>query len=293
MESQMLQPESRVKTNQVGGMAYVFPGGTPVDYAPCRYGGSRLEFRGPFRPLQRGYMVALGGSETFGRDQKLPWPVLLEQSIGQMVVNLGLPNAGPDVYLRDPAIQDIAAGASLAIIQLPGAVNLSNRFYSVHPRRNDRVLRITPELHELYPEMDFIEFNFTNHLVSRLRDADSDRFELLHKELRAVWVARMSELLARLPARTVLVWLATAQLREAGVLGSGPTPTPALVDRAMVAAVAGGKPVLEIVVDPAGFDFGQAGSPAASMLTHRQIADAVLPLVDAAVGSETGARRRP
>lgn len=291
MESQLLQPESRVKTDQVGGMAYAFPGGTPVDYAPYRYGNSRLEFRGPFRSLEHGYMVALGGSETFGRDQRDPWPTLLEQSLGQMVVNLGLPNAGPDVYLRDPAIEEIAARASLAFIQLPGAVNLSNRFYSVHPRRNDRVLRIMPALHELYPEMDFIEFNFTNHLVSRLRDADAERFAPLHKELRAVWVARMSELLARLPARTILIWLATAQLCEAGLLGSGPTP--ALVDRAMVAAVAGGRPLVEIVVDPAQFDIGHAGRPAVPMRMHRQIADAVLPFADTAGGNKTGARRRP
>lgn len=259
-------------------MAYAFPGEAPVDYAPWKYGDSRLQFRGPFRPLVGRYSVALGGSETFGRAQKDPWPALLEGCLGRMVVNLGLPNAGPDVYLRDTAVQDVASQANSAFLQLPGAVNLSNRFYCVHPRRNDRVLRITPDLHGLYPEIDFIEFNFTNHLVSRLRSAEADRFALLHEELRRMWIARMSELLARLPRRTVLIWLAEAPLAETGIFGS--SLTPALVDRAMVAAVAEGRPVLEIVVDPLPGGTGDQGPLAAQGGMHRQIAEALVPFAE-------------
>lgn len=270
-------------------MAYAFPGEAPVDYAPCRYGDSRLLFRGPFRVPAGGYCVALGGTETFGRSVVEPWPALLEHSLGRMVINLGLPNAGPDVYLRDPSTAAIAINATTAFLQLPGALNLSNRFYSVHPRRNDRVLRIMPDLKALYPGLDFIEFNFTNHLVSRLHDVDPQCFRDLREELRRVWTARMGELLARLPAQVVLVWLGEMQIPGEGVLGS--VLTPALVDRAMVSAIRGDRPLVEIVVGPA--DLCQPGQADGQGRLHRRIARALAPHATPAVEKQTGARRRP
>jgi hypothetical protein len=52
--------------------------------------------------------------------------------------NLGLVNAGIDVFINEPMIQDFCAGAVVTVIQVLGAANMSNRFYAVHPRRNDR-----------------------------------------------------------------------------------------------------------------------------------------------------------
>ena len=270
-------------------MAYAFPGEAPVDYAPCRYGDSRLLFRGPFRAPARDYCVALGGTETFGRDVAEPWPTLLEHSLGRMVINLGLPNAGADVYLRDPSAACIAANATTAFLQLPGAINLSNRFYSVHPRRNDRVLRIMPELRTLYPGLDFIEFNFTNHLVLRLREVDPQRFATLREELRRCWIARMGELLARLPARTMLVWLAETPVPDQGILGGALTP--ALVDQAMISAISGDRPLVEIIVGPT--DPRRPGQADGQERLHRRIAHALAPHAAQIAEKQTGARRRP
>ena len=38
-----------------------------LDYFPCRYGRSRVLFRGPRRPLDVPYVAFLGGTETYGR----------------------------------------------------------------------------------------------------------------------------------------------------------------------------------------------------------------------------------
>ena len=62
------------------------------------------------------------------------------------MVNLGCLNAGPDVYLNDPEILRIASKADVTVLQVVGAANLTNRFYTVHPRRNDRFLHASPWL---------------------------------------------------------------------------------------------------------------------------------------------------
>ena len=48
-------------------MAYVYPGAGAPEDAACRYGASRLLFRGPQRDVRGPYCVVLGGTETYGR----------------------------------------------------------------------------------------------------------------------------------------------------------------------------------------------------------------------------------
>ncbi len=57
----------------------------------------------------------------------------------------------------------------MTVIQVMGAHNMSNRFYAVHPRRNDRFLRASLGCCKtIYPEVDFTEFNFTRHMLTAL-----------------------------------------------------------------------------------------------------------------------------
>ena len=72
-----------------------------IDYDLCSYGTSRLPFRGPCRDPGGGYAVALGGSETFGRYVKHPFPDLIEVDIG-ICLNLGCVNAGPTAFPMGP-----------------------------------------------------------------------------------------------------------------------------------------------------------------------------------------------
>jgi hypothetical protein len=188
-------------------MAYEYPGAGALDYSPCSYGGSTLLFRGPMAHLDRPYVAVLGGTATYGRFVQYPFPTLLADHLGHSVANLGIQNAGLDVFLDDETILDIARRAAVVVLQVPGALNHSNRFYSVHPRRNDRFLAASPALRALYPKVDFTEFAFTRHLMAALLAADADRFTLIRQELRAVWQERMSALLSRLPPNVVLIRL--------------------------------------------------------------------------------------
>jgi hypothetical protein len=215
-------------------MAFVYSGAGSLDYSPCRYGMSKLIFRGPKQALDRPYTVVLGGTETYGKFVAQPYPSVLAQKTGRLVVNLGYVNAGPDAYLNDPGTLAIAAGSEVAIVQLIGAANVSNRFYTVHPRRNDRFVMATPWLRALFPEVDFTEFHFTGHLVQTLHHVSPKRFALVAAELRAVWLDRMRQLLGRLSGKVVLLWMAD-QPPPPAAPEPEPSARPLLVDAKMIA----------------------------------------------------------
>lgn len=183
-------------------------GGSPLDYELCSYGDSRLLFRGPAQALTGRYIAFLGGTETYGKFIAEPFPRLVEAGLGLPCVNFGQLNAGIDVYLNDPAILSACERASHVVIQVMGANNLSNRYYSVHPRRNDRFLRASALMTSLFPEVDFTEFHFTRHMLGKVAAAAPDRFRLIVDEVQQAWVARMELLLARIGAQVILLWFA-------------------------------------------------------------------------------------
>ncbi|EPX82368.1 hypothetical protein Salmuc_04093 [Salipiger mucosus DSM 16094] len=162
-------------------------------------------FRGPRRSLDESYVAFLGGTETYGRFVAAPFPALAEQRLDRVCVNLGAVNAGPDLYLNDAGALDVAARAELCVVQMMSAQNMSNRFYGVHPRRNDRFLRASEGLQALYPEVDFTEFHFTRHMLGRLREVSAERFAQVTEELRQAWMARMTQLLTVLRGRALLL----------------------------------------------------------------------------------------
>lgn len=275
-------------------MAFVRAGGGPLDYFPCRYGRSRLLFRGPRRDVSQPFVAVLGGTETYGKYVPLPFPALCEAGLGRTVVNLGIPQAGPDAYLNDPATLDVAQRAVAVVVQVTAAQNVTNRFYSVHPRRNDRFVRATPLMQSLFREVDFTEFTFTRHMIGTLAGAAPAKFPLLVDEVRAAWLARMQALLARLPAPVVLLSLSGDKAGE-----------PLLVDAAMVAAL---RPhvarVVEVAASHGARSMGTAGmcfppheEAAAAGLPgpaiHREVAAALVPVLrDLVGGGEQNAKGR-
>ncbi len=189
-------------------MAFAFTGAAALDYSVCRYGSSKVQFRGPRCDLSGDYIAFLGGTETFGKFVPDPYPALVRGRLGLPTANLGCVNAGIDVFLNEPAIADVAAGAKVTVLQILGAQNLSNRFYTVHPRRNDRFVHASPGLKALYRDIDFTEFHFTRHLLGALARKSPDRFAVVADELRMAWLSRMKLLLARLSSQTLLLWVA-------------------------------------------------------------------------------------
>ncbi|MFV0513287.1 MAG: DUF6473 family protein [Jhaorihella sp.] len=264
-------------------MSYESPGaGTSVALS-CRYGASRLPVRGPRRPLDRPYWAFLGGSETFGKYVAHPFPDLVETGSGRICVNLGCVNAGLDAFANDPDTLRIAQAAGRAVIQLPGAQNLSNRFYRVHPRRNDRFLTASPMLTAIYREVDFTEFHFVRHMLGALHDRSPDRFALVRSELEQAWQARMRLLLRAIGGRAVLLWLRYGD-EGGGDLGSRPMFVTSPMVEALRPDVAD---IVEVAVRPAGesgelgdMAFGAMQAPAAAHLigpaTHRDVAGQLL-----------------
>ena len=273
-------------------MTYLRLGPRPLDYQPVRYAGSRLTFRGPCRDLGPGYVACLGGTETYGSFVARPWPALLEERVGTCCVNFGLPNAGPDVFLADDGLIRLAQGARAVVLQIPPAMNLTNSHYRVHPRRNDRFLLAEHALRDLFPEVDFTEFNFTRHMMQRLGAISPERFARLRAAVQRVWVARMTRLIEATAAPVILLWMA----RHAPGPGTGAATVaedPAFVSRAMLDAIAPhAAATVTAVISPEARARGTYGmqfqpmeeATAASLpgpLAHDEAAAAVFPLLAA------------
>jgi hypothetical protein len=205
--------------------------------------------------LSRPYIAMLGGSPTFGKYVARPFPTLVEQALGHPVANLGGLNAGPDFYLTDPATLQVASRAHAAVVQVTGAEALSNPLYTVHNRRNDRFLTATDQLRDLYPEVEFTDIHFTRHLLQVLDRTDPARFRIIVQTLKDSWLQKMRMLLGRLPAQSLILWLADVPPPEtADSLGA---PSPLFIDRAMLSAL--GRDLVEAVPTAAARAEGEAG----------------------------------
>jgi hypothetical protein len=180
-----------------------------LDYLPCRYGTSKLLFRGPRRDLSKPYVAFLGGTETYGKFIAEPFVDLIEQRLGMSCANFGCMNSGVDVFLNDPFLSAAAAKSRVTVLQIPGAQNMSNRLYTVHPRRNDRFVSASRILQSSFPDVDFADYHFTKHMLTELRAQCPDRYSILEQELGAAWIARMKTLLELITGRVVLVWISS------------------------------------------------------------------------------------
>ena len=185
-------------------------GGGPgaLEYYPCRYGNSRVQFRGPQKSIEGDYVAFLGTTETYGRFIEHPFAQLLEERLHVPCVNFGVVNAGVDLYLHDPSVLDLVIAANVKVVQVMGAQTMSNRYYAVHPRRNDRFLRASERLESLYPEVDFTEFHFVRHMLGRLHDTSQERFASVVEELQQAWTARMKNILTQIRGKVILLWFA-------------------------------------------------------------------------------------
>jgi len=276
-------------------MTFEHPGETALDYLHCRYGKSRLQFRGPRRRLEGPFAAFFGGTETYGKFVEHPFPQLVEDATGRRCVNFGCLNAGADLYINDPTLLEAAGKARVTVVQAMGAHNMSNRFYAVHPRRNDRFLRSSNLMKTVFREVDFTEFNFTRHMLATLRKISEEKYAMLVEELKAAWIARMQTLLEKIEGKVVLLWVRDPRERSCCTTGDCLGNEPLFVEAAMVEAL---RPRLEAVIEvtpsPAawaagteGMHFTEMEAPAAAEmpgpLVHEEIAAALAPVVGALV----------
>ena len=172
-----------------------------------RFGRSKQVFRGPKPDLGHPYITFIGGSEPFGKFVLEPFPKLVEKQIGRTCVNLGTPGAGPGFFLKDPVVLETCSKSETCIIQVMGAAPLSNRMYSVFPRRNMRLRGVSGVLRSLYPQVDFSKFRYVAAMNRYLKAEDSEAYKVVLAEQRSAWMARMFELLQDIETTKILLWI--------------------------------------------------------------------------------------
>lgn len=192
---------------------------TQHDPTEWRYGDSRIAFRGPAVDPAAPHVAVVGSDEVAGRYVDMPMTAHVAEALGCPVANLGVHCGSLDALLRDEGALRALGGADVAVVQAMPAHMVSNRLYSVHPRRNDRVLEISRRMTALWPDVDFTDFVFVRHMLVTLRDRDPMRFAAVSDELETAWRARMPKLIAALPERRILV-----ALRDADADPLGPQP---------------------------------------------------------------------
>lgn len=214
--------------------------GAPAELT-CSYGASKLRFRGPERSLDQPYVACIGGEDTFGRFVDNPFPAVLQQRLDRPCINFGSLFCGAEALLQDDELVHLANAAEICVLQLPGLTGHSNRFYRVHPRRNDRFVAPTPELVALYPEVDFTEIHFVRHLLSRLQGRQDARFQSVVEELRQSWLCNLRSFLQQITSPIVLLALEV----EIGELGQTDPSGPPI----QASMLAGLEPLVSRIID--------------------------------------------
>jgi len=264
-----------------------------LDYMPWRYGNSKLMFRGPRRRLEGRYVLFLGGTETYGRFIADPFPAIVERHSGVRCVNFGWPNAGADAFAVDADILHAASQAVVNVMQITGAHNVSNPYYNVHPRRNDRFVAASAALQQLYPEVDFMEFHFTRHMLGRLWEVSPRRYARVREAARHSWVQKMRGMMRGIGNKTILLWVSGRGMDQPVKAGweGDLVSDPVFITARMVAML---RPYVARVVEvkvsdhalarrTEGMIFNALEAPAAAEmpgpLAHREVAEALLPPV--------------
>lgn len=178
-----------------------------LDYQLCEFKGTRLRFRGPAPDLSAPFVAVLGGTETYGKYVEHPFPALLQDWLETPVANFGVQQAGLTLFSEERWLLDTASRAEVTVLQVLGAQNMSNRLYSVHSRRNDRFLGVSPALRDMYPDVDFAEVNFTGHLLDTLATGQRGVFAALVDELKWAWVQRMRRIVQAIDGKVILLWV--------------------------------------------------------------------------------------
>lgn len=136
---------------------------------------SGVTLRGPVPDFDAPFVALWGSSEIFGKYVEYDVSQHLMQALGMQVVNFGIMNAGVDVFAWRHLFGYWSRRAHKNIVQTLPARHRSNRFYKVHPLRNDRLIQVSGDLKRLFPEVNFLEMYFVGHLWDALYKTCADR----------------------------------------------------------------------------------------------------------------------
>lgn len=210
------------------------------DYKVYRFGRSRQLFRGPQPNLRGSYLSFIGASHTFGRYADRPFASVLEEKLGTTALNLGTEGAGPGFFLGDPEVLRVASDAEVCVVEAMSAMALSNRMFTVRPRRNIRLHAVSDLLRGIFPDVEFERFSFVRPMLAALREQDETRYRLVLNEMRNAWIGRMQSLINAIETKTILLWFAQRAPEDVSDHPDDPDMQsyPEFVDRAMLESVA-------------------------------------------------------
>ena len=209
-----------------------------IDYQLCRYGKSTLLFRGPRQRIDLRYVAFLGGTETYGKDIERPFPQIIESEISVPSLNLGCISGGLEIILQEPELLRLCNRADATVFQIPSALTVSNRFYSVRSRRNTIVKEVSQVLSALYSGSDLQKSQNVVSLLNQLKTESESRLSLILDELAETWTNRMREILRRIDNPTILLWLSTKEPEDPENYDLG-TSEPLFVNREMLEELRG------------------------------------------------------
>lgn len=202
-----------------------------VDYQLWSYKTAKRSFilRGP-KPVLRpnGYISCVGGAFTFGCFVEKPWPMLLGNSLGMDVLNLGQAGAGPKWFNRPEQSEliDLINGSSMTIIMVMSGRSDENSLF-----QNEQGL-------EVLSLKETGESFFANAAWNRLL-AERDNNEVLRlvQETRANYRQNFAAFLQRITVPKILFWFSQRKPEYQEKFTSFHTLSggfPELVNRALV-----------------------------------------------------------
>jgi len=247
-----------------------------------RFGRSRQIFRGIRPDMRNPYIAFIGGSEPFGKYVRVPFPKRVQQKLHETCVNWGTPGAGPGFFLKDPVLLEACCNARVCVIQAMDPIALSNRMYSVFPRRNLRLRNVSGTLRLLFPTIHFDDYKYVPAMIRKLVATDPEAYKVVLVEQKSAWIARTMELLEAIETPKILLWITRETLDPSvGVLSKEMIDLVAhQVDRVVVCPIdakSSGNPT---------FGAGARGSGWMSKNAHQQVADVVSAAIQEVLGTK-------
>lgn len=183
-----------------------------VDYACATLPGVDRPIRGPLPPsLEPGsYFACLGAAQTFGCFCERPFPALLSERLGLPALNLGFGGAGPEYFLRRPALLEYANRARFVVVQAMSGRSADNSLFRSNgeellTRRADRRAMGADEAYaSVLAEHSALSLSVLGRKV--YLGVKRAAVEPLIVETRRNWLDRTRELLAAIGPPTVWLW---------------------------------------------------------------------------------------
>lgn len=167
----------------------------------------RIGLRGPKNYFGQGdYLVFSGAAQTFGRFVLHPFPELVGRFSRKQTLNLGFSGAGPEFYLKRPALIKLIANSELHFLQAMSARSVSAGIFEC--QGNNGVLRF---LDGPRKDQTFLAAEAYQLL---LKEYGNQAYQEQVEQAQSRWVELNRELITSTTVPTYLVWVSSKPIGE-------------------------------------------------------------------------------